>query len=172
LALVVGLLAGGGGVYAWSQAGQSTLATLTYGPGGDMPTFEGNFGYCYLVTPGPGRSLDSGAYRECTDPHDSQIFGIVDAYSSSVELSYPGEDALRETGNAFCRMYFDTAVQGEDKSALTVTLVIPSQQAFEEDTRSPGATNGNYATRSLYCVLSATNGQQVAGSRLAPAFES
>lgn len=170
LALVVGLVAGAGTVYGLTRLGDRTPTTLTYGPGGDMPAFEGTFGYCYLVTPGPGRSLDSGAYRPCEDPHDSQIFGIVEPYSSSVEVGYPGADALRETGTAFCTMYFDTAVAAEFRDQLTVTLVIPSQRAFETDTRSPNASTASYASRAIYCVLTAANGQQLDGDRLDPAF--
>jgi hypothetical protein len=171
VALLVGLVAGAGVTYGLTMTAERDLTALTYGPGGAMPEFDASFGSCYLGAPGAGRSLDSGAYRACEETHDSQVFGVVDAYGSSVELAYPGEDALRETGSAFCRMYFDTAVVGDDKDRLQLTLVLPAEKAFTEDTRSPGSSSGYFVTRTMYCVLSAPNGGQLEGSRLDPAFE-
>jgi hypothetical protein len=170
LALVVGLAGGTAAGYWLASGAEPELTTLSYGPGGDMPTFEATFGYCYLGAPAPGRSLDSGAYVACDDVHDSQVFGVVDAFSTSVEVGYPGAEAIRRTGAAFCSLYLDTAVEGADKAELAVTLVIPSEQAFTADSRSPGSTTGSYQTRSIYCVLSAPAGRQLEGTRLAPAF--
>ena len=44
----------------------------TYGDGGQVPTFEVSDSYCYQVTPAAGRSVDSGASRDCDEVHDSQ----------------------------------------------------------------------------------------------------
>ena len=171
-ALLVGLVGGAAATYALTRSGTQDLTTLTYGTGGAMPQFDATFGYCYLGTPAPGRSVDSGGYRNCDETYDSQVFGIVDPYSNTVELGYPGEDTLREVGSAFCRMYFDTAVEGADKNNLQLTLVIPAERAFTEDTRSEGASTPSFGSRSMYCVLSAPAGSQLTGSQLAPAFDS
>ena len=170
VALVVGLVAGVGGAYALAGLGERPLTTLTYGPGGDMPDFDVSYGYCYLGVPGPGRTVDSGASRNCDQTHDSQVFGRVQAYESSIELDYP-DGALQDAGIAFCRLYFDTAVVGADRDELVLSLVMPSEQAFEQDNRAEGASTANYTERSMYCVLNSPDGRQLEGTRLAEAFD-
>jgi hypothetical protein len=130
-----------------------------------------SYGYCYLGVPGPGRTVDSGASRNCDQTHDSQVFGRVQAYESSIELDYPG-GALQDAGIAFCRLYFDTAVVGADRDELVLSLVMPSEQAFEQDNRAEGASTANYTERSMYCVLNSPDGRQLEGTRLAEAFDS
>ncbi|MCO1654854.1 serine/threonine-protein kinase [Pseudonocardia humida] len=166
-ALVVGLVAGGiGGRLLLPGLGEREITTLSYGAGGDVPEFDVSNGYCYQVAPGPGRAVDSGAMRDCDEVHDSQVFAAYLPYGSDDEVRYPGAEDFREFGAAACRMYFDNVVVGEDKDQLAVTLLLPSEEAFQDDTRSAGASRPSYQSRGVYCVLSAADGRQLTGTRV------
>jgi eukaryotic-like serine/threonine-protein kinase len=166
LALLVGLLGGAAGGYLLTGVGEREVTTLTYGAGGDMPSFEVTNGFCYLVSPAPGRTIDSGASRTCDAVHDSQVYRALSPYSTDYELPYPGLEGLRDYGTAACRMFFDTIVTGADKDSLAITLLLPSEAAFTEDTRSPTSSTPSFQSRDVFCVLSAADGRQLTGTRL------
>jgi hypothetical protein len=63
-------------------------------------------------------------------------------------------------------MYFDTTVTGDDKDKLTISLLVPSQGAFEANTATPGSSSPSYQSRTVYCVLRAADGSQLTGSRV------
>jgi hypothetical protein len=165
-ALVVGLVAGTAGGLLLSRADDRDTTTLTYGQGGDMPTVEINYGYCYQVAPGENRSIDSGAQRDCDEVHDSQVYGLVATYGQETQVDYPGTENLEELGEAACGMYFDSLVVGEDREELAVTVLVPSEQAFAEDSRSEGSSTPSFQTRDVYCVLTADDGRQLTGTRV------
>jgi hypothetical protein len=167
VALVVGLLAGAGGAYALSSSlAEVDYTTLTYGPGGQVPEFDVNQGYCYLITPGPGRSVDSGASRDCDEVHEIEIVATLGTYGTSAVVPYPGVDALGGYGEGGCRMYFGSIVTGDDKAKLTMSVLVPSEQAFQANSASPGSSSASYQSRDMYCVLRASDGSQITGSRV------
>jgi eukaryotic-like serine/threonine-protein kinase len=166
-AVVLGLLAGAGGAYALLSATTApAYPTLTYGPGGQVPEFDVSQGHCYLITPAPGRSVESDTSRSCDQLHEIEVVGTLDTYGSSYEVPYPGADPLGRYAEGGCGMYFDSVVAGADKAELTMSLLVPSQQAFEENSATPGSTSASYQSRDVYCVLRATDGSQLTGSRL------
>jgi hypothetical protein len=166
VALVVGLLAGAGGAYALVRGlAAPTYPALSYGAGGDVPVFDVSANYCYEVTPSPGHSVD-GSSRSCQETHEIEIISTLDTYGSSYQVAYPGKEALSAYGQGGCAMYFDTIVAGDDKDKLTISVLVPSQQAFEENTASPGSSSPTYQSRTIYCVLHAADGSQLTGSRV------
>jgi hypothetical protein len=167
VALVVGLLAGAAGTYAVvNSLSEKPFPTLSYGPGGDVADFDVSQGYCYLVTPSPGHSVDSGASRDCDDLHEIEIIATLPPFGTSFEVPYPGVPALTDFAQGACRMYFATSVAGDDKAKLTMSVLVPSQQAFEKNSASPGSSSASYQSRDAYCVLRATDGSQLTGSRV------
>jgi hypothetical protein len=166
VALVVGLVVGTAGGFLLSGADDRDTTALSYGPGGDMPTVELSYGYCYQVAPGAGRSIDSGAQRECDEVHDSQVYGFVATYGSDTEVDYPGAENLEALGTAACGMYFDSLVVGEDRDDLAITVLLPSEQAFAADSRSEGSSTPSFQTRDVFCVLTAADGRQLTGTRV------
>jgi hypothetical protein len=107
-----------------------------------------------------------GASRDCDQTHEIEIISTLDPYGSSYQVGYPGKDALSAYAGSACRMFFDTIVAGDDKDKLTMSLLVPSQAAFEENTASPGSSSPSYQSRTVYCVLRAADGSQLTGSRL------
>jgi eukaryotic-like serine/threonine-protein kinase len=165
-ALVLGLVAGAGGAYALlAGTSQSAYTALSYGGGGDVPVLDVSQGYCYEVTPSPGHSVD-GSSRNCDETHEIEVVAALDTYGSTFEVPYPGKESLAGYGQGACRMYFDSGVVGDDKDKLTMSVLVPSQQAFEANTASPGSSSPSYQSRSIYCVLRAADGSQLTGSRL------
>ncbi len=167
VALVLGLIGGGVGGYALSRSAQPAAVTLTYGAGGQVPEFDVTSSYpCMIGAPAPGRVIDSNSSVGCDKPHDAELFGTVQLYSSSMVVDYPGTDAIGGVGADICRFYFDSAlIVGSDKSALEVISLVPSSGAFLLDS-STVPSSPTFSDRELYCVLRAADGSQLQGSRV------
>jgi eukaryotic-like serine/threonine-protein kinase len=166
-ALVVGLVVGVVGGYSLAEAGQPDAVTLTYGDGGQVPEFSASSSYpCLIAAPAAGRAISSSSSVSCDEPHDAEMFFRADLYSSSTVVEYPGVAQLSEVGAATCRFYFDSdLIVGADKNALTIVALVPAEATFLHDS-STVTGSPSFSERYVYCVLRATDGRQLEGSRI------
>jgi hypothetical protein len=168
-ALLLGVAGGGFAGYRLFGATAPQAVTLTYGDGGQVPTLEVSSSQpCTLISPAPGRGIESNSGVDCAKRHEAERFAAVALYSSNDVYSYPGEQQLRALGASTCRFYFDSPlVVGPDKARLEVVALVPNEAGFGKDSSSsPGYHT--YNDRDLYCLLRSADGAQLEGSRVVP----
>lgn len=114
--------------------------TMTYGEGGDIPEFKIFNRYCGGSPLGRGRSYPSTS--SCDEAHDFQVFGDKStiANPSKGTVDYPDPAQLRQFGEAWCAMVFDSDwIVAKDKSTtLEFVTLIPSAQHWRESTDGGG----------------------------------
>ncbi len=166
-ALVVGLVAGLGGGLALGRVERSTVTTLTYGDGGDMPVPGSTpTGTCLFVAPAPAAVIASGASIDCATPHLSEVFGNWETYGSDRDIAYPGAEQMRSFGSAACRLLFESdLIGGDDKSRLAVVALVPSEMAFRRNS-APAGSSPSFPDRDVRCVLHAADGSRLSGTRI------
>jgi hypothetical protein len=77
-------------------------------------------------------------------------------------VAYPGRDELDAYGAAACGLVFGSAlIDAPDRDRLEALALVPTQAAFE------ASVDGRYPDREVICVLHASDGGQLTGSRLA-----
>lgn len=170
VALVLGLVGGGLAGRAFFATDPSQAVTLTYGIGGQVPVLEVSTSTyrCTLLSPAPGRGIESNSSVNCAERHEAEWFAEVDLYESNKVYDYPGEQQLRALGASTCRFYFDSPlVTATDKSVLEVVALVPAEAEFQNDTSTTSGYR-NYDGRVLRCALRAADGTQLEGSRVAP----
>lgn len=162
LALVVGLVAGVLGTLVVLRPSTPTVPVMTYGQGGDLPVFGITSPSCLPGALAPGRSYTSSTYVSCDDPHDLEVFGVLDAFGTQRALPYPAADDLAGYARSACTLLFDSAlVEGQDKARLQVVGLVPSAAAFS------AKVSTSFTTRDVICVLRAADGSQLTGTRIA-----
>jgi hypothetical protein len=161
VALVLGLALGAAGTLL-VRPGPSAVPVLTYGEGGDLPVFGVTSNYCLPGALAAGRSYPSGTYVTCDDPHDLEVFGVLDVFGTVRDLPYPGVDDLSAYARSGCTLLFGSAlVEGADKATLQVVGLVPTAASFTTKTSS------SFSSRDVICVLRAADGRQLTGTRLA-----
>jgi eukaryotic-like serine/threonine-protein kinase len=164
VALVLGLVAGALSTFLLVRPAAPTVPVMTYGSGGDIPVFDISSKSCVPGQLAAGRSFPSGAYTDCDNPHDLEIFAILGPFETQNPLSYPGRDVFTGYARGACPLIFDSAlVVGADKARLQMVALVPTKAAFE--TRSD--TSASFSGRRMYCLLRAADGAQITGTRLA-----
>jgi hypothetical protein len=112
-----------------------------------------------------GRFFPSSASVNCDQPHDAEIFAVPAPFDTSTKLPYPGEKQLSDYAGRTCQLYFGSAlVGGDDKAALDVVALVPTDQQFS----TPSGSGGYFYGRAVICVLQARDGTQLTGARLVP----
>ncbi|GAA4869037.1 protein kinase [Pseudonocardia benzenivorans] len=163
VALLVGLALGvWGGASLLGGDDSTSVRTLTYGEGGDLAQFAFAYPTCLNAQLAPGRVVTSDASANCTGPHDFELYEALTPFDTTVAIPYPPAEDLARYGAAACTLIFESGrISGPDKGELTVTVLVPTEQAFDASTvnRSEGA-------RSLLCLLSRGDGGQLTGTRI------
>ena len=154
------LLGGGGGGSTTTTA--AAVRTFTYGPDGQIPQFDFAYPTCLTAQLAAGRMVTSDASTSCTEPHDLEIFESLTPFDSSTKVPYPPSDDLTRFGQAACSLIFDSARVTGDKTPLTLTVLVPSQQTFDAAT-----ADSSKGSKSVLCVLGRTDGAQLTGTRVA-----
>ena len=118
---------------------------------------EGGVAYTELV-PGdclekPGSTLVRADRVDCSEPHDLEVFALVDDPSPR-DAEYPGQAILEREANVACppqfQSYVDPAI---DQATLGFTFFVPTKANWDD---------GN---RRLLCTVSASSGQLNASVR-------
>ncbi len=160
VALAVGLVLGVLGTLL-VRPSSPTSPVMTYGAGGDLPVFGVTSNYCLPGALAPGRSYPSGTSVTCDDPHDLEVFGVLDPFGTQRDLPYPGLDDLSAYARTACTLLFDSAlVEGPDKARLQVVGLVPTAASFT------AKTSTSFTTRDVICVLRAADGSQLTGTRI------
>jgi hypothetical protein len=149
-------------IAAFAVAARSPVH-YTYGIGGQVPEFALTTTGCVQGRVASGRAFPSSATVLCDQPHDAEVFAVPAPFDTSTKLPYPGEDPLSAYAERTCQLYFGSAlVGGDDKAALDVVALIPTDQQFS----TPSGSGGYFYGRAVICVLQARDGAQLTGARL------
>jgi hypothetical protein len=135
----------------------------TFGPGGDLPTFELFDGQCASGKLGNGATYGAGADTPCGDPHDVEVVGATTPLNESRQVGYPGARAMADFGRAYCAMVAASGqvaptASGVDRSALTVAAIVPSEATFDTPN---GPYAGSSGGRLVSCVITRADGQKL-----------
>jgi serine/threonine protein kinase len=161
-ALILGVLAGATLLRGGSDR---DVATLTYGPDGDILAYEMFGAACLNGQLTPGRMISTSARVSCDEPHELEVFQTLDPFGSRQDLPYPGVEAFTRYAAAACTLVFDSdLVRGEDKDRLAVAALIPSPESFA----ARSDVSSSFPSRDVVCLLRSADGNaQLLGSRIA-----
>lgn len=138
-----------------------TVALLLLPSPGDNEPRRGNVnpddvrvGDC-MQLPAPGS--DSLTYRDCAEPHDFEVFAIVQ-HPAPLGAPYPGDEPLVQEGRELCVPHFEpyVGVPLAESQQLLLWRFVPNE------------TNWNVGNRETWCGVQAKAGQlrgSVKGSR-------
>ena len=161
-ALVLGLAAGVAGGAVLTRSPVPDVRTLSYGQGGDLPVFGVRSDSCVTGRLVVGSPIPSSAQVDCSVPHDLEVFRTFDVLGDQRPVPYPGRDELDAYGAAACGLVFTSAlIDAPDRDSLEAIALVPTQAAFE------ASVGGRFPDREVICVLHASDGEQLIGSRIA-----
>ncbi|WP_236791728.1 serine/threonine-protein kinase [Amycolatopsis sp. GM8] len=164
----IALLVGGfvaGDRWARPVTDAAMRATLTYGPGGDLPDFEPSSSYpCVTVAvQGPG-SIAKNAWVACADNlHYTEFFDTAVTYDGSgrdaIEAAYPSN--LRAWAEARCSLTFHSnAIPDQVRGSFTYRALVPTPQAWQTQ---PDSEYSSYPVRKIYCLMAKADGSAWTG---------
>jgi hypothetical protein len=141
---------------------------LTYGDGGYLAEFSWQEGYpegrCFDSDLDPGRHITQDSHVECTDPHGLEVFEVRTFWEkpgdtdTEMDIAYPGEARLTTYAESVCTMLFESNDM-TDTRGLVYRALVPTRKLWDDHADEGG--------RDVVCVLSAENGGQLTGSRVA-----
>ncbi|GAA4438318.1 serine/threonine-protein kinase [Actinokineospora soli] len=156
LVLVMALAGGVGGFLLGQEAAKPSedqttpVATFTYGSGGQVREFGVNDGYC-----GVGKIQNDASFSSndpCDETHEFEVYGYIDL---NEKWQYSGAE-LTELGKGYCVWLFKSGrVEKGALSKLAITVLVPSQGAWEADSSSGSSS------QTVVCVLTAKDGTQL-----------
>jgi hypothetical protein len=162
LALAVGLGAG----YLLPRQGERDVPVLSYGDGGDLPTFDVSSTTCLQGQLVAGRQFPSSSTVSCDTPHDVEIFETLDPFGTQRAMAYPGREQLSGYASAACGLVFDSAViTAAGKDRLQVAALVPSDASFAKR----ASPTSSFTDRDVICLLRAADGTQLTGTRISKA---
>jgi hypothetical protein len=166
------LLVGGFFLGHWlATASTAAEETWSYGPGGDVPTFELSAGQCVNAKFVKGsRDFTSEKVINCTDLHSFEVFQVAAPFpdeSGDNLVDYPGADELAAWAEARCELTFNSSLISPDmRDQVGFRAVVPSEQAW-----NTADTDDTSPARQVYCVAFEPDGGQVDQSVFPPAEE-
>jgi hypothetical protein len=119
-AVTLGLLAGL--VAGFALAGPR-IATLTYGPDGDVQLGATAAGTCLAAAPASGVVL---AAADCAAPHGAEVVATLDPFGGR-DMPYPGRDTFSRFAAGACAPVFDAVVE---PSGPQLMALVPTEAAF------------------------------------------
>jgi tRNA A-37 threonylcarbamoyl transferase component Bud32 len=125
--------------------------TLTFGPGGDLSSFDLTAGQC-----GNGRvaagvnGFTTADSVDCGQQHAFEVYADGDAISGSLPVDYPDATQLKKDAEGYCTIVFQSAwITPADKyTDYEYVTLIPSQAEWKSDPSS--STN---QSRKIRCVV-------------------
>ncbi|GAA3355896.1 serine/threonine-protein kinase [Saccharopolyspora gregorii] len=150
---------------------EAELPTLTYGPDGDLTTFEASkIESCGTGVPAAGASVPEEQVGSCSEPHDFEVYtdGSPFGSSASSDTAYPGAEQLARFGEALCGAYFASAeveLPGKD-AALRYGALVPTEQAWELKRRTAADDDSDTdgGAQTVLCYLRSTDGTKLTRS--------
>jgi hypothetical protein len=137
--ILLGVFLGGGAIWGFfTSADRSEGGSII--DAGTLGAAELQIGDC-LDWPGSGGNdvevFDSVDARPCADPHDMEVFAILE-YPSVSGTSYPGDDALTEWGFDKCFDGFHSYIGAPYREVpdVDITIFWPSEDGWSEDDRT------------------------------------
>ncbi len=137
--ILLGVFLGGGAIWGFlTSADRSEGGSII--DAGTLGAAELQIGDC-LDWPGSGGDdievFDSVNARPCSDPHDMEVFAIVE-YPSVSGTAYPGDDALTDWGFDKCFAGFHSYIGAPYQQVpdVDITIFWPSEDGWREDDRT------------------------------------
>ncbi|HWM03438.1 MAG TPA: serine/threonine-protein kinase [Actinophytocola sp.] len=133
-------------------------ATMTYGSGGQLKSFQLSNNSCSASVLREGRSYPSSS-ASCDEPHEFEVMEAVDPFSSEPELEYLKEP-LTTYAEATCALVFAShRVPAEDKNdTLTYVTLVPTETSWDDAVDQNNEDGGD---RGIYCLLTGRNDRQL-----------
>ncbi|MBA3268498.1 MAG: septum formation family protein [Acidimicrobiia bacterium] len=101
----------------------------------------------------PGSTLVRADRVDCAEPHDLEVFALVDDPSPR-NAEYPGQEILEREANVACPPQFQSYVRPDvDQAQLNFTFFVPTKANWDD---------GN---RRLLCTAAAASGQRTGSLR-------
>jgi tRNA A-37 threonylcarbamoyl transferase component Bud32 len=127
--------------------------TLTYGPGGNLPTFDVGSYNCTTVAVDGQRDLTDEDWVDCKSLHYAEIYDSATTFdgssSQAVKAEYPAK--LGAWAEARCAMtFYSNSVPAQSRTGLTYRALVPSSQAWETP---PETEYASYPYRKIYCLI-------------------
>jgi hypothetical protein len=110
------------------------LAACGGGDGGtDTSVFRIRPGDCFN-DPEPGRQLDQVDVTPCDQPHDNEVFGVVE--HPAADIPFPGHDAIVAHAEQACPAPFaDYVGMAYDQSRFSLFPIVPSAETWTQGDR-------------------------------------
>lgn len=161
------LLAGGfllGDLWGRPSADAALRQTMTYGPGGNIPTFEVGSYACTTVGVNDQRSITDDDWVDCKSLHYTELYDSATTYDASnseaVKAEYPAK--LNAWAEARCAMtFYSNSIPAQSRAALTYRALVPSPQGWEIP---PESQYADYPMRKIYCLIAKADGQTMTGA--------
>lgn len=118
---------------------------------GDVSAFEMRLGDCFDNPEDPTAPVSSLAAVPCEDPHDNQVFALIDFPEGGD--AFPGAQAIRDFATDACLEQFEPFVgRSYEESRFDISALYPSAESWDQ------------GDREVICVLLDTAGEPWTGT--------